>query len=118
MIRAEETLARAVRLAADILAGYLEPGPRDCNETINRLLLAVDNEAMAEALREVEDKRNGRRLNKTAPQDSTRISTTEGWKVRYWTKELGVTEERLKELIRRHGNSAEKIRQAVGKAQL
>jgi hypothetical protein len=54
-------------------------------------------------------------LNQRAPQDASRISTIEDWEVRYWTKELGVTEQRLRLLVRLHGNSAENIRQAAGK---
>jgi hypothetical protein len=52
-------------------------------------------------------------LAKRTPQDSSRISTSEEWEVRYWTKELSVTEERLKELVREHGNSAAKVRDAI-----
>lgn len=52
-------------------------------------------------------------LTKRTPQDKSRISTTEEWEVRYWTRELSVTEERLKELVREHGNSAAKISDAI-----
>jgi hypothetical protein len=34
--------------------------------------------------------------------------------VRYWTEELGVSEDRLRELVRQHGVSARKIREALG----
>jgi Protein of unknown function (DUF3606) len=47
------------------------------------------------------------------PQDRNRISLSEDYELRYWTKELGVSEERLRELVRQHGNSAEKIREAL-----
>lgn len=49
------------------------------------------------------------------PQDSSRISTSEDWEVRYWTKALGVSEEELKRLVKQHGNSAAAIRKALGK---
>jgi hypothetical protein len=35
------------------------------------------------------------------------------YEVRYWTGALGVSKERLEELVRKHGNSAEKIREAL-----
>jgi hypothetical protein len=38
---------------------------------------------------------------------------SEDYEVRYWTEVLGVSRERVEELIRAHGNSAEKIREAV-----
>ncbi|HWM48530.1 MAG TPA: DUF3606 domain-containing protein [Xanthobacteraceae bacterium] len=41
------------------------------------------------------------------------MSLGEEWEVQYWTKVLGVSEERLAELVRQHGNSAEKIRAAL-----
>jgi hypothetical protein len=47
------------------------------------------------------------------PQDRSRINLTEDWEVWYWTRELGVTADRLKELVAKHGNSADAIRQAV-----
>jgi hypothetical protein len=50
-----------------------------------------------------------------APQDAARINIHEDYEVRYWTKELGVSEERLKQLVRQHGVSAAKIREALGR---
>ena len=72
MSKNEDVLAKAVRRAVDILASYVEPGPRDCNATINRLLSAIDNEAVAQALTENEEKQDGRRPDKkgTARQNS------------------------------------------------
>lgn len=47
------------------------------------------------------------------PHDRTRIvSTTDEDELRYWTEELGVSADRLRELVAQHGNSAEKVRQA------
>jgi hypothetical protein len=46
-------------------------------------------------------------------QDRSRISLSEDYEVRYWTESLGVTKERLEELVRKHGNSAEKVREAL-----
>ena len=52
---------------------------------------------------------------KRAPQDAARISLEEDYEVAYWTKELGVTEERLKTLVQQHGHSAAAVRNALGK---
>lgn len=49
------------------------------------------------------------------PQDRSRISTSEDYEVRYWTKELGVSEEELKRLISQHGSSVEAVRRALGR---
>lgn len=47
-------------------------------------------------------------------QDPIRISLSEHDEILYWTQELGVSKEKLTELIRRHGDSAKKIRAALG----
>jgi hypothetical protein len=49
-------------------------------------------------------------------QDRSRISLNQQHEVRYWTETLGVSEEQLRELVQKHGNSADKIREALGKA--
>ena len=54
-------------------------------------------------------------LNERGPQDRTRINVNEDWEVRYWSKELGVSENRLRELVKQHGVSAEAVRRALGK---
>ena len=53
--------------------------------------------------------------SKTSPQDGKRINLHEDYEVRYWTEALGVSKERLAALVKEHGNSAEKVRQALGK---
>ena len=50
-----------------------------------------------------------------APQDASRLSLSEDYEVRYWTKALGVSKERLTELVKQHGNSAAEMRKAFGK---
>ncbi len=52
--------------------------------------------------------------SKTAPQDASRINVNESYELAYWTKTLGVTEERLKQLVKDHGVSVEAIRSAIG----
>jgi hypothetical protein len=55
-------------------------------------------------------------LSKRGPSDRSRINTNEEWELAYWTKELGVSAEELKNLVVWHGNSADAIRRALGKA--
>lgn len=53
--------------------------------------------------------------SKRAPQDSNRINLSEE-ELSYWTSELGVSEEKLRDLVEVHGNSAQKIREVLDKA--
>jgi len=55
-------------------------------------------------------------LKNRGPQDRSRISLTEQWEVDYWTKSLGVSRERLEQLVREHGNSTEAVKKALTKA--
>jgi hypothetical protein len=45
--------------------------------------------------------------------DRLRISLSEDWEVNYWANELGISREKLIELVRTHGDSALNIRQAI-----
>jgi hypothetical protein len=47
--------------------------------------------------------------------DRSRISLSEDYEVRYWTERLGVTKEQLAVAVRKVGNSANAVRQALGK---
>jgi hypothetical protein len=40
----------ALKEAGQIIAEYLEPGPRNADATINRLIRTLDNQRLAEAL--------------------------------------------------------------------
>ena len=51
--------------------------------------------------------------SKRGSQDRNLISLTQEHEVRYWTKALGVSRERLEELVHQHGHSAAKIREAL-----
>ena len=48
-------------------------------------------------------------------QDRSRVNIHEDYEVRYWTKTLGVSKEELQKLVDKHGNSAAKIKEALGK---
>lgn len=46
--------------------------------------------------------------------DAQHINLGQDHEVRYWTKALGITEERLRQLVTDHGNNAEAVRTALG----
>jgi hypothetical protein len=49
------------------------------------------------------------------PQDPSRINIRDEWEVRFWTKELGISPDELKRLVTAHGNSVQKVRDAIAK---
>jgi hypothetical protein len=54
------------------------------------------------------------RRNSSA-HDRSRIGLSEHQEIRYWTESLGVSREYLEELVQKHGDSAEKIREILKK---
>lgn len=54
-------------------------------------------------------------LQSTGPQDRSRINVNEDWELRYWTEELGVSKERLAELVKEVGPSVSAVRQRLTK---
>jgi hypothetical protein len=50
---------------------------------------------------------------RTGSPDSKRINLNEDHEVRYWSKALDVSEERLREFVQKHGTSAEAVRAAA-----
>jgi hypothetical protein len=49
------------------------------------------------------------------PADRARINIHEAYEVEYWSKELGIIPDRLRELVGQHGVMAADIRKALGK---
>ena len=49
----------------------------------------------------------------TGPRDRTTINMHEGFDVRYWSSELGVSAEQLKEVTGRVGNKVEDVQKAL-----
>lgn len=49
------------------------------------------------------------------PADRSRINVNEEYELRYWTKELGVSADRLRELVAKHGVMAADVRRALNK---
>jgi len=52
---------------------------------------------------------------KRGTADRSRIDVNEEYEIRYWTKELGVSAERLRELVAKHGIMVADIRRALDK---
>lgn len=48
------------------------------------------------------------------PQDRTRINLSQEHEVRYWSEELGVSEEKLRDAVAAAGSSVEKVRAHLG----
>ncbi|HEX7288508.1 MAG TPA: DUF3606 domain-containing protein [Candidatus Angelobacter sp.] len=51
--------------------------------------------------------------NILGPQDQRRVNIHEDYEVRYWTKALHVSKEKLKELVAKHGDSAQELRRVL-----
>jgi Protein of unknown function (DUF3606) len=51
-------------------------------------------------------------------QDWKRVPLTQEYKLKYWTETLGVSKERLVELVKAHGSSVARIRQVLGHSAL
>jgi hypothetical protein len=54
-------------------------------------------------------------LTNRGPRDRTLINTTEEHEIRYWTKELRVSEVELKRLVSIYGTSVDMVRAAIRK---
>jgi|SwirhirootsSR2_FD_contig_31_2871846_length_1174_multi_3_in_0_out_0_2 hypothetical protein len=54
--------------------------------------------------------------NQRGSQDLNRINLNEPYEVKYWTKIFGVSEEELRDAVRRVGNSVDDIAQELTKA--
>jgi hypothetical protein len=52
-------------------------------------------------------------LNNRGAQDRARININEPHEVAYWTQELGVTKERLQQLVKDAGTSAKAVRERL-----
>ena len=50
-------------------------------------------------------------LRKRGPEDQSRINVNEPWELKYWSKTLGVTPERLREVVRQVGPRTEDVEQ-------
>ena len=53
--------------------------------------------------------------SKTGSPDRDRINLSEVYEVQYWTKELGVSEQELREAVKAVGNTSKAVRERLGK---
>jgi hypothetical protein len=54
-------------------------------------------------------------LKNRGPNDRSRINVNEPWEVQYWTKELGVTEQQLRDAVSKVGVMVTDVRRHLGK---
>jgi hypothetical protein len=52
-------------------------------------------------------------LQKKASPDRSKINMSEAYEVKYWTKALGVSKEKLQQLVDKVGNSAAAVRKEL-----
>jgi len=52
-------------------------------------------------------------LKNKGPQDRSKINMREDYEVKYWTKELGVSKEKLQKAVDKVGNSAAAVRKEL-----
>ncbi|CAB3939593.1 DUF3606 domain-containing protein [Achromobacter insolitus] len=55
-------------------------------------------------------------LKNRGPQDRSRINVNEDHEMRYWSKELGVSEDQLRESVKAAGVSVDAVKKHLGKA--
>lgn len=53
--------------------------------------------------------------SKTGSPDRDRINLSEDYEVQYWTKELGVSEKELRDIVKAVGNTSKAVRERLGK---
>lgn len=56
-------------------------------------------------------------LKKHGPADAGRISLSEDWEVKYWTKALACSVKQLTEAVKKVGNQAAAVRSFLAKPQ-
>ena len=54
-------------------------------------------------------------LQKRGKPDQDRINVNEEWERKDWAKDLGVSEDRLRELVKVHGPMVKDVKKALGK---
>ncbi len=49
-------------------------------------------------------------LTRKRPEDPTKININQQWEIDYWTKELSISEEKLKSLVKKVGSEVSKVK--------
>ena len=53
--------------------------------------------------------------NNRAPRDAQRVNLNEDYEVRYWTRKWNVSEQQLRDAVKRAGVMADDVAKALGK---
>lgn len=53
--------------------------------------------------------------NDRAPRDAQRVNVNEDYEVRYWTRKWNVSEQQLRDAVKRAGVMADDVAKALGK---
>jgi hypothetical protein len=53
-------------------------------------------------------------LKKKGPADRSKINMNEDYEVKYWTKELGISKDKLQKVVNKVGSSADAVRKELG----
>jgi hypothetical protein len=53
-------------------------------------------------------------LKKKGPADRSKINLNEDYEVNYWTKELGISKDKLQKVVNKVGSSADAVRKELG----
>jgi hypothetical protein len=69
MSKADETIKEAVKESIGILTDHIQPCPRDCETTVNKLTETLDNPAVQEALEESDAAREDAKQAATSPSE-------------------------------------------------
>jgi pyrroloquinoline quinone (PQQ) biosynthesis protein C len=54
-------------------------------------------------------------LQKSGPQDRSRINVNESWELKHWTEALGVSKEQLEAAVKAVGTSVSAVKAHLGK---
>jgi hypothetical protein len=63
----------------------------------------------------IKEKSMSDNLQDRGPQDRSRINVHEEWELRYWTKELGLSADELRQAVAAAGPSVKAVREHLGK---
>jgi hypothetical protein len=72
-MKPEKQVTDAVEKAQSILADYIHPGPRDCEETVQKLITVLDDGSLIEAVDEVKNGWAGPERPEDPPDPSPKI---------------------------------------------
>ena len=54
-------------------------------------------------------------LTKRGPADQSRINVNEAWELKWWAQKFGVTEQQIRDAVKKVGVMADAVKRALGK---